>query len=312
MYKDEQKAILMTTNKKWLSLLPEYFLRRYNLHTSTVSCVLEIIELLNADDCPDSNYELVIIDEESAGVETATQTLKTLKSKHTYLNVLQLSVLKELFPPYNEHEMELDSQYDDDEYRQTEMDNYMDTRIALQTPITQALNLSEAYEVISESIPPVYMVDWVFCSVLRLDEKPVRHGVIASAQPQRLDLPYEFPVIGTPQLEEMLANIRPLHIPTLEADHPFRNQMKRFFDDGDYGAALILPMQYDGNRIGMLAMFTEESDALYRLPDLDLLQRFTDMACVSIITHFYREHTNLDMDRIEKEVADKQTWEDSL
>jgi hypothetical protein len=71
-------------------------------------------------------------------------------------------------------------------------------------------------------------------------------------------------------------------------------------------------MQFDGNCIGLLGLFTRSLSRLYRLPDIDLLQRLADISAVAIITHFYRENSDLDMDRLEEEVKRNRREGDTL
>jgi hypothetical protein len=312
MYKDEQRAILMTKNHGLREKILEYLYQRYNLDTEAADDILEVSNKLAADNSADSSIELVIFDETVEGLPTTAQALKTLKSKYTHVDVLYLSTILEIAPPYRDIEMEMLSEYSDEEYRAEQIDRQMDKIIELLTPITKAKSLTEVYQLIPKTMVKVYQADWAICSVLRLDEKPVRRGVAASDFPPVLEaIPYEYPLKGTGYLEDMLTYYKPIHIPDLEKDEPFCRELEEKFSRR-YRSALLMPMHHDGHYIGFLGMFTRNRDNLYLLPDLDILQRLADMATVAIITHFYREHSDLDMDKIEEDAKKINRGDDTL
>jgi hypothetical protein len=309
MYKSEVKAILMTKDKHVSETMKSYLYDRYNLAVETTEDVIGVFNRLAADDSAGSSWDLVILDENVEGLLTTSHTLKTLKSRYSHINVLYLSTILETTPPYNETEMKLLPEYSDEDYRQMEIDRQLDRLIALLTPITQATSLANVYETIPRAIINVYPVDWALCAVLRLDEKPLQRGVVASDFPQILSYPCEFPLKGTGCLEELLFNFKPVHIPDLNEDEAFRQELTEKFSNR-YRSVLLLPMQYDGNYIGFLGLFTANRTCLYNIPDLDVLQRLADMSTVAIITHLYREHSNVDIDRLLEEVKSGTRWGD--
>jgi GAF domain-containing protein len=309
MYKDEVKAFLMTKDKNLSETMKSYLFDRYNLATETAEEIIDVFNRLAADDTAESSWDLVILDETVAGLQTTSQALKTLKSRYSHINVLYLSTILETAAPYNESEMKLSPDYEDEDYRSMQIDNQLDKLIALLTPVTQATSLKDVYETIPKAMINVYPVDWALCAVLRLDEKPLRRGVAASDFPQILSYPCEFPLKGTGYLEEMLFNFKPVHIPDLNEDEAFRRELEEKFSSR-YRSALLLPMQYDGNYIGFLGLFTANRTRLYLLPDLDLLQRLADMCTVAIITHLYREHSNVDIDKLLEDVRSGNRWGD--
>ncbi|MCU0285263.1 MAG: GAF domain-containing protein [Acidobacteria bacterium] len=146
---------------------------------------------------------------------------------------------------------------------------------------------------------------------MRLDQKPPQAGVAASDSPEVLVVPYEYPLKGNGYIEDMLTYYKPVHIPDLNEDLVFRNELEEKFSRR-YRSALLLPMQFDGNCIGLLGLFTRSLNRLYRLPDLDLLQRLADMSAVAIITHFYKEFSDVDMEQIETEIKGGHKGEDIL
>ena len=128
--------------------------------------------------------------------------------------------------------------------------------------------------------------------------------------PEILEIPYLYPLKGTGYLEEMLFNFKPIHIPDLDKDIPFRDELEeKFFHR--YRSSLLLPMQYDGNYIGFLGFFTRTRTRLYNLADLDILQRFADMCTAAIIAHFYKEHGDVDLDDIKRKMK-KETLGDTM
>ena len=126
MYKDEQRAILMTKNHGLREKILEYLYQRYNLDTEAADDILEVSNKLAADNSADSSIELVIFDETVEGLPTTAQALKTLKSKYTHVDVLYLSTVLEITPPYRDIEMEMLSEYSDEEYRAEQIDRQMD------------------------------------------------------------------------------------------------------------------------------------------------------------------------------------------
>ncbi|MCP5104772.1 MAG: GAF domain-containing protein [bacterium] len=303
MYKDEQKALLLVKDKTLQEQLETYLLKRYNLRSQSVADVLGLFDLLGADDSPEKDWNLVILDENVAGLQTTSQTLKTLKTKYTDINVLYLSNILEITAPYSSTEMELLPEYANDEYRQEQIDMQLDKVLGLLTPLMSCTSLHNVYDTIPRLIVKNFHVDWALCSVLRLDEKPVHRGVGASDFPPVISIPLEYPLKGTGYLDQLLTHYQPIHIPDLNKDEPFAQELEEKFTRR-YRSALLLPMQMDGKSIGFLGLFTRTQGRLYRLPELDILQRMADMSTVAIITHLYREHSNVDMDKIEQRVKD--------
>lgn len=301
MYKNEQQALLLTKDQDLAKKLELYLYQRYNLRTDSVTDLIEVFNRLSADDAAENSYELLILDENVTGIQTASHALKTLKAKYTELNVLYLSTLLEITPPYCESEMEILPEYKSEDFRTEQIGTHLDNILELLIPITKANSLAEIYEIIPRVMIRTYQADWALCSVLRLDQKPPQSGVAASDSPPVLHIPFEYPLKGNGYFEQMLTYFKPIHIPDLNEDVPFRRELEEKFTRR-YRSALLLPMQFDGNCIGLLGVFTRSLNRLYRLPDLDLLQRLADMSAVAIITHFYREFSDVDMDRIEEEI----------
>lgn len=310
MYKDEQKAILLTKDTTLKETLEPYLYQRYNLRMESTEDILEIFTKLAADDTPEMYWNLAIIDETAAGLQTTAQSLKTLKAKYNDINVVYLSNILEITEPYRKKEMKIPPEYADEDYRLDQMDEQMDNVLGLMVPITKCKCLAEVYDAIPKSMVENYGVDWALCSVLRLDEKPLKRGVATSDHPEILDIPYLFPIKGTGYLEEMLFNFKPIHIPDLDKDIPFRDELEaKFFRR--YRSSLLLPMQYDGHYIGFLGFFTRTRPRLYNLAELDILQRFADMCTAAIIAHFYKEHGDLDLDDIKRRM-EKETLGDTM
>ncbi|MCP5052798.1 MAG: GAF domain-containing protein [bacterium] len=310
MYKDDQKAILMMKNPEIQEELEMYLYHRYNLDIEIVDDVLEVFNILGNDEGNDESFELVILDETVSGLYTTSHTLRTLKSRYTHLNVLFLSTLLEITPPYRQSEMELLPGYKVDSYRAELIDMKLDKQLALHSPITLVTTLAEAYQTVCRTLMQIYDVDWAMCSVLRLDEKPVKRGVVAAEYPLVFTEPREFMLKGTGYLEEMFTHFKPVHIPDLNEDDAFCKEIEKKFSRR-YRSALLLPMQYNGNCIGLIGLFTLNYSRLYHLADIDLLQRFADMATVCIIAHFYQEHGDLDINKTREEIAQKEDeWDE--
>ncbi|MCX6578577.1 MAG: GAF domain-containing protein [Candidatus Aminicenantes bacterium] len=301
MYKNDQKALLLTRDQDFAKKMEFYLYQRYNLQTDSVEDILEVSNRLGGDNSLESSYVLVILDENAAGLQTTFHALKTLKARYSELNVLYLSTLLETTPPFRDSEMEILPEYATENYRAEQIEMHLDKILELLVPITKATSLAEVYEIIPRVMTKIYHADWALCSVLRLDQKPVQIGVVASDFPGVLALPYEYPLNGTGYLDQMLSYFKPIHIPDLNEDETFRRELEEKFSRR-YRSALLFPMQFDGNCIGLLGLFTRSMSRLYRLTDIDLLQRLADISAVAIITHFYRENSDIDMDRIEEEV----------
>lgn len=310
MYKDEQKALFMTKDQQLKEKMGHYLYHRYNLRTEFAEELIEVLNWHAADDSPEHDWDLVILDETAAGLQTTAQALKTLKAKYNDINVLYLSTILEITGPYAQKEMKLLPEYSDEEYRQVQMDMQVDKILALMMPLTTAASLADVYDTIPKLMVKTYKADWAMCSVLRLDEKPVQRGVAAGDYPEILDIPHEFPLKGTGYLEELIFNFKPVHIPDLDKDEAFRRELEEKFSRR-YRSALLLPMQFDGHYIGFIGLFTRKQPRLYTLPDLDTLQRLADISTAVIITHFYKEQGALDMDKIKKKMK-KETLDDTM
>ncbi len=310
MYKDDQKALVMLKDSSQTEKLKHYFFQRYNLHIDTADDILEVFNLLGADDCPDSSYELLILDENVAGLSTTAQSIKTLKSKYPAMSILYLSTILELAPANFDLQDISDPLFDDDVHRMERIDLQMDRQIALQTPLTEAGNLADTYQTVS--LQPVLEeeTDYVFCSVLRLDQNPASTGVLASNYPEILTVPTEYPLKGTGHLTDMMDFYKPVHIPDMEKESAFSAELEEKFARS-YRSALLVPMQFSGKAIGCIGFFMRDEPRMYLLPDLDICQRYADMATVAIIAHFYKEHSDLDMDKIEEDVKGRdERWND--
>ena len=308
MYKHDQKALLMTKDRKLGEKMESYLFHRYNLRTELAEDIIEVFNRLGADDSPDSTWNLVIFDETVAGLQPTSHALKTLKSRYSHLNILYLSTVLEVAEPYCRTQMEELPlpEYADENYRIEQINMQLDKVIGVLTPVTKAESLAELYQTIPRIMVKKYNADWALCSVLRLDETPVQGGVVTSDFPGVLEIPTEFPLKGTGYLDEMVTYFKPVHVPDLDKNKAFRRELEKKFSRR-FRSAVLIPMQYDGNGIGFIGMFTRRESRLYRLPDLDLLQRLADMSTVAVITHFYREHGNLDIDRIREEIRRSET-----
>ncbi len=311
MYKNEQKALLMTRDQDLARKMEFYLYQRYNLHTDSVEDILEVSNRLGDDNSLESSYVLVILDENAAGLQTTSHALKTLKASYLELNILYLSTLLEITPPFCDSEMEILPEYASENYRTEQIDMHMDKILELLVPITKATSLAEVYDIIPHVMVETYHADWALCSVLRLDQKPVQSGISTSDFPGVLAIPYEYPLKGNGYLEQMLTYFKPIHIPDLNEDKTFRRELEEKFSRR-YRSALLFPMQFDGNCIGLLGLFTRSLSRLYKLTDLDLLQRLADISAVAIITHFYKENSAIDMDRLEEEVKRNRREGDTL
>lgn len=311
MYKNEQKALLLTQDQELAKQMEVYLYKRYNLKTECVEDILEISNRLGADNSLESTYVLVILDENVTGLQTASHALKTLKTNYTDINVIYLSTLLETTAPFRDSEMEILPEYSSENYREEQIGVHLDKILETLAPVTKATSLSELYDLIPLVMMRTYNADWAFCSVLRMDQKPIQTGVVASDYPGVLALPYEYPLKGTGCLDQMLTYFKPIHIPDLNQDEPFRRELEEKFSRR-YRSALLLPMQFDGNCIGFLGIFTRSMSRLYKLTDIDLLQRLADVSAVAIITHFYRENSGIDMDRLEEEIKRSRREGDTL
>jgi len=304
MYKKEQKALLVVKDQSLGEKIASYLNHRYNLRTEIMADILEVFREVGADDSADHAWDLVIFDETVAGLQPASHALKTLKAKYTHLNVLYLSTILEITEPYWHKEAEPLPEYLQEDFRADQINIQLDKLIELLTPVTKADSLADLYETIPRVMANTFRADWAVCSVLRLDEKPVRRGVVVGDYQEVLPIPTEFQLKGS-YLEEMLTYFKPIHIPDLDKDKRFRRELEKKFTQR-FHSALILPLQYDGNCIGLIGLFTHGAGRLYRLPDLDMLQRLADMSTVAIVTHFYHEHGNLDIDGIREEIKRSQ------
>ena len=304
MYKKEQKALLVVKDQSFGEEMASYLNHRYNLRTQIMTDILEVFREVGADDSADHAWDLVIFDEAVAGLQPASHALKTLKTKYTHLNVLYLSTILEVTEPYRNKEMAPLPEYLQEDFRTGQINSQLDKLIELLTPVTKADSLADVYETIPRVMAKTFRADWAVCSVLRLDEKPVQRAVVVGDYPEVLPVPTEFRLKGR-HLEDMLTYFKPVHIPDLDKDKGFRRELEKKFIQS-FHSALMLPLQYDGNCIGLIGLFTHGKARLYRLPDLDMLQRLADMATVAIVTHFYHEHGDLDIDAVREEIKRSQ------
>ncbi|HLP48786.1 MAG TPA: hypothetical protein VK469_22790, partial [Candidatus Kapabacteria bacterium] len=134
MYKNEQKALLLTKDQDLAKKMESYLLQRYNLRTESVADLLEVFNRLGADNSLESSYELLILDENASGIQTASHALKTLKSKYTELNVLYLSNILEITPPYCDSEMEILPEYASENFRMEQIGMQLDKVLELLIP----------------------------------------------------------------------------------------------------------------------------------------------------------------------------------
>jgi hypothetical protein len=229
MYKNDQKALLLTRDQDLAKKMEVYLYQRYNLHTDTVEDILEVSNRLGDDNSLESSYVLAILDENATGLQTTFHALKTLKARYTDLNVLYLSTLLETTPPFHDSEMEILPEYALENYRDEQIGMHLDNTLELLLPVTKATSLAEVYDIIPYIMAKIYHADWAISSVLRLDQKPVQSGVVVADYPGVLALPYEYPLKGTGYLEQMLTYLKPIHIPDLNEDETFRRELEEKF-----------------------------------------------------------------------------------
>ncbi len=286
MYNDGDKALIMVGDSPLKEQLADYLEQRYNLETDTAEGLLEVFNLVNESEKP---YELIILDEQAAGIPATSHAIKTIKDQSIDTNVLYLSNVLELFEPYAQAHAKLAPDFIDPDYRLLLSDEQMERRLAMHFPLTKVTTLEEVYATACRRMEEVLEVDWTICTILRTDENPITRGIVVENFPKEHEERAEFLLNGSGPLQELVDYFRPIHIPNMEKEEAFAKEMKEKFGSS-FRSALLVPMQFEGHCIGFLGAFTKEESRLYNLVELDFTQRLADMATVAIIAIFSLVH----------------------
>ncbi|MCP4217143.1 MAG: GAF domain-containing protein [bacterium] len=318
MFNNNETALLMMDHPH-RDKIEEYLEKRYNLNTEAVPGLIEVYDRIGDSE---SEYELVILDEKTVDLPTTSHALKTIKDQCTDTDVLYLSNLTELQDAMEGKDTDISEDFSDPDFRDHLADVRLDCRLAMQFPIMEAATLEDVYRIVCDGLLTSFQPDHVLCAVLRLDEKPLVHGVAVNIldldktaptddvpedeeeeedivpDPSLMeDVPhyrgkrnprsYEFEIKDSVHMTNMIQYFKPIHIPHLETEPEFRDELEEKFKQR-YRSALMLPMQINGNTIGFLGMFAREKPRVFNLVEIDLTQRLADMAAVAIFTIFLR------------------------
>jgi len=106
--------------------------------------------------------------------------------------------------------------------------------------------------------------------------------------PDVLTEPYEIRLKGTRQFEELVDYFKPVHIPDLNVDKAFCQELMERFSL-PFRSALIVPMAIAGKFLGYFGIFTQKSSRLFRFVDIDQGLRLADFSAAAAVNIFMTE-----------------------
>ncbi|MCP5103290.1 MAG: hypothetical protein GY950_07925, partial [bacterium] len=273
--------------------IAEYLPLRYNLLTESAEDILEVLNRISEH--PD--YELVILDETIAGLATTSHTLNNIKDREFDTNVLYLSNLRELTPPYWEDQLELLPLCSDENFRLSRTTEHMKNRLAMHSPVMKATTMEEAYPIVCNQLVESFQVDGALTANLRLRTDPVINGIISGTNPADNIRREEFYIAPTGHLRELITYYHPIHIPDLNEEPEFVRDLEEKFQLR-CRSILLLPMQLAGKSVGFIGMYMREKPRVFNLAEIDLSQRMADTATAILISIFFKKHINIKIDRV--------------
>jgi len=285
MYDDGKKALLMTKDVNAAKQMEEYLYQRYNLILETSSEVLDVLERIGSDD---DSYEVAILDENAAGLTTASQVLKTIKDMDMSPTVMYLSTLQEIVNPDYRHELRILPHYSDEMYRLEQNSLRVGNMLSLFRPLFESKTIKDVCQNSCQTLVEVLNVDCALCVLPNFEVDPPVHGTVGAHYPDVLTEPYDIQLKGTRHFEELVDYFKPVHIPDLNIDKAFCQELLERFSV-PFRSALMVPMAIAGKFLGYFGIFTQKTSRLFRFVDIDQGLRLADFSAAAAVNIFMTE-----------------------
>jgi hypothetical protein len=285
MYSDGKKVLFMTNDQLLIQKMKSYFLQRYNLLLDQTSDALEVLERIGSDD---NTYELAILDENVVGLPTTSQVLRTIKDQDYGPNVLYLSTLHEIVNPNYREELDIPSYYSDEVFRLEQWSDNVGKVLSLYKPIFECATIRDVCQNGCRSLVENLDVDCAVSVIPRFDTQPPNRGVVAARYPDFLAEPYDIDLRDSHHFQELFEYFKPIHIPDLNADKEFCQELMDKFQF-PFRSALIVPMAIGGKFLGYFGVFTHKASRLYRLIEIVSSIRLAEFSAAASVSIFFSE-----------------------
>lgn len=296
MYIDGKKALIMIKDESLKHRLLDYLPRRYNLPTESADDILDVLHRVSGDE----KYELVILDEEVAGLATTSHTMNNIKDRNHETNVLYLSSLKELNDPYWLEQLDWLPLCTEEDYRIDRTMLYLHSRLAMHAPVMTANTMAEAYPIVCDQLTGTFQADGAFIANLRLGVDPVNKGIVVGTNPPDPGEREEFKIEPSGLLRDLVTYYRPVHFPDIDEYPAFARELEEKLRVR-CRSLLLVPTQLAGKCVGFIGMYMKELPRLFSLPEIDLIQRLADTTAAVLITIFFRDYINVKINKKDEE-----------
>ena len=285
MYDNSKKALLMTKDVNAAKQMEEYLYHRYNLILETSSEVLDVLERIGGDD---DSYEVAILDENAEGLERAFQVLKTIKDMDMSPTVMYLSTLQEIVNPDYRRELEILPHYSGEIYRLEQNSLRVGNMLTLFRPLFESKTIKDVCENSCRTLVDVLKADCALCVLPDFEVDPPVHGIVGAHYPDVLTEPYDIKLKGTRHFVELVDYFKPVHIPDLNIDKAFCQELLERFSV-PFRSALMVPMAIAGKFLGYFGIFSQKSSRLFRFVDIDQALRLADFSAAAAVNIFMTE-----------------------
>jgi hypothetical protein len=282
MYSNGKKVLFMTDDQDLTQKMRSYFLQRYNLLLDQASDALEVLGRIGGDD---NSYELAILDEKVVGLPTTSQVLRTIKDQNYSPNVLYLSTLHEIANPNYREELDIPSYYSDEIFRLEQWSENVSKILSLYQPIFECSTIKDVCQNGCQSLVENLDVDCAVSVIPRFDTQPPGRGIVAARYPDSLAEPYDIELKNSHHFRELFEYFKPIHIPDLNADKEFRQELLDKFQF-PFRSALIVPMTIGGKFLGYFGLFMQKISRLYRLVEIDSSLRLAEFSAAAAVSIF--------------------------
>jgi hypothetical protein len=304
MYYYGNKALVMTDDPGFRLDIEDFLETQYNLEVDMVENSLEVLGRF-AD--IDHKYQLIILDEKVDGLSTASHVFRTIKENDDQICVLYRSAIKEIAGPFKERGPAIGgkrrSVFDDGIGDASLFLDNLDSRLDLASrrvdrinsliyPVIRATDMEGIYESACAGLNKMFDVDYSLIAIMRLELKPVKLGNMVWDCPRYKETPMEFDIQGSDKLEKLVNYFNPLHIPDMENEPSFGEDLERVFGLKARSAYMV-PMVFDGSCLGFIGMFTRKEPRIYSLVEQDIIHKLSDFTTISVVGVYAQTHLNI-------------------
>jgi hypothetical protein len=316
MFIDGQRALVITRFDKVKSALCQELPERYNLEVETAGNGMEGIAKIGNRRRP---YEIVIIDDRSEGLWTASHLQRLIRRRCPRTTVLYLSTLCEW-------DTTICLQCQGDIPAKRYLSEFLIERVTSLSRVAQATLRLERLNSLFQLLAGTSEMDCVFrdscMGLVKIFEADIGVLVLQEQLNSRLNpgVPYDraverrckyrgvlkelFPGNGSVEgnksdtdfrgvspLEELVDYLKPVHMPVVSGHKALYDVLSKILGM-EYLSVLIVPLVFHERVIGFSGLFTRNKRRIFCLEEMDLYSRFSDILALSIGTWAINSESN--------------------